>query len=139
MQATSGQQFIEYLDTVGVELQRNVETSGSTVGETDQCALIESVFQELYAVLDDQRSRLCKIRDKCKEQIDKKIDDPALRNVASLLQKGINWLARQQTEFISHLRLTLDDQVADCEAQFKAETNPSIATLHHVDSVLIRL
>lgn len=92
----------------------------------------------MLSVLEEHRTRIAKLRDRCKEQLEKKIEEPELRNVMSLLQKGISWLTRQQSEFIDHLKLTLEDQVNLCEAQYKSETAPGIAALYQVCCILTR-
>lgn len=94
--------------------------------------VMKSVVQELYSILEDHKGRLARLKERCKDQLDKKIDDISLKRVSSLLFKGVVWLARQQNDFIDHLKMTLGDNFETEEAKYKSATAQPLGSLSQV-------
>lgn len=86
----------------------------------------------MNGLLEDHKGRLVRLKERCKDQLEKKIDDACLKKASTLLFKGVVWLARQQSEFIEHLKVTLGSNIEEDENKYRLSTAQPLSTMNNV-------
>ena len=86
-------------------------------------------LKEFCASIEEQQTKMTKLKDKYKEHIKKKVHDEQTSSVMMLLIRGVSWMNKQHAKLVEKLQTAIETDLLEEEKKFKTQSTSLLSSL----------